>query len=44
LEDATDGALYFHHSRLNPPWASEYIQTTRVGDHLFYKPAGGDAK
>ena len=44
LEDATDGALYFHHSRLDPPWAGEYIKTTRVGDHLFYKPTYGDAR
>jgi len=43
LEDRTDGALYFHQG-LTPSWAKQYIRTVEVGGHVFYKPAGGDAK
>jgi spore germination cell wall hydrolase CwlJ-like protein len=44
LADRTDGALYFHHRRLSPAWASEYIKTAEIGGHIFYKPDGGTAK
>jgi len=44
LDDRTNGALYYHHQRLAPSWAKEYIRTLEVGGHVFYKPAGGDAK
>lgn len=44
LTDQTGGALYFHQWRLTPHWSSIYIKTTRIGDHVFYKPHGGDAK
>jgi len=44
LDDRTNGALYYHHQRLTPSWSEEYIRTVEVGAHVFYKPAGGDAK
>lgn len=44
LTDRTGGALYFHQRKLNPHWAAEYIRTAEVGEHVFYKPAGGGAK
>jgi spore germination cell wall hydrolase CwlJ-like protein len=44
LADRTKGALYYHHQRLTPSWSKEYIRTVEVGAHVFYKPAGGDAK
>ena len=44
LGDRTHGAFYFHHQRLRPSWAKEYIRTGKVGEHFFYKPAGGKAK
>jgi spore germination cell wall hydrolase CwlJ-like protein len=44
LPDRTDGALYYHHQRLAPSWSKEYVRTVEVGAHVFYKPAGGDAK
>jgi spore germination cell wall hydrolase CwlJ-like protein len=44
LADRTSGALYFHHRKMKPNWAAKYIKTVEVGEHLFYKPAGGSAK
>ena len=44
LDDRTNGALYYHHQRLTPSWSTKYIRTVEVGAHVFYKPAGGDAK
>ena len=44
LEDRTHGAIYFHHQRSAPSWAKEYIETAKVGEHIFYKPPGGKAK
>ena len=44
LKDRTGGALYFHRRKLAPDWSREYIRTVEVGEHLFYKPAGGEAK
>jgi spore germination cell wall hydrolase CwlJ-like protein len=44
LKDSTDGALYFHNRKITPNWSSEYIKTVEVGEHVFYKPAGGKAK
>jgi spore germination cell wall hydrolase CwlJ-like protein len=44
LGDRTHGAFYFHHQRLRPSWAKEYMRTGKVGEHFFYKPAGGKAK
>ena len=44
LKDRTGGALYFHHRKVTPNWSKEYIRTVEVGEHVFYKPAGGEAK
>ena len=44
LKDPTDGALYFHNRKVTPNWSNEYIRTVKVGEHVFYKPAGGKAK
>jgi spore germination cell wall hydrolase CwlJ-like protein len=44
LKDRTGGALYFHRKDLKPAWSKVYIRTVRIGDHVFYKPAGGKAK
>jgi len=44
LKDRSGGALYFHHRKVNPNWSNEYIRTVEVGEHVFYKPAGGKAK
>ena len=44
LKDSTDGALYFHNRKIAPYWSSEYIRAVKVGEHVFYKPAGGKAK
>jgi spore germination cell wall hydrolase CwlJ-like protein len=38
LTDHTDGALYFHHRKVNPGWSAKYIKTVEVGEHFFYKP------
>ena len=44
LKDRSGGALYFHHRKVTPNWSNEYIRTVEVGEHVFYKPAGGKAK
>ena len=44
LKDRSDGALYFHHRNMTPYWSNEYMRTVEVGEHVFYKPAGGKAK
>lgn len=44
LTDRTGGALYFHQRKVSPKWSAEYIKTTEVGEHLFYKPPGKAAK
>jgi spore germination cell wall hydrolase CwlJ-like protein len=44
LADRTGGALYFHHRRVRPSWTAEYIKTVAIGEFIFYKPRGGDAK
>jgi spore germination cell wall hydrolase CwlJ-like protein len=44
LWDRTGGALYFHNRKLAPKWSREYIRTVEIGEHVFYKPVGGDAR
>ena len=44
LKDRTGGALYFHHRKVSPKWSAEYMKTTELGEHLFYKPPGKAAK
>jgi len=44
LKDRSRGALYFHHRNVAPGWASAYEKTAAIGDFVFYKPRGGDAR
>ncbi len=44
LKDRTGGAMYFHNRKTVPAWSKKYIKTVEVGEHVFYKPAGGEAK
>jgi spore germination cell wall hydrolase CwlJ-like protein len=44
LKDRTNGAMYFHNRKTAPDWSKEYIKTVEVGELIFYKPAGGEAK
>lgn len=37
LPDRTDGALFFHGINDTPGWAGDYVQTVRLGDHVFYR-------
>jgi len=44
LTDRTGGALYFHHRNVMPSWSTEYKKTVQIGEFVFYKPRGGDAR
>jgi spore germination cell wall hydrolase CwlJ-like protein len=44
LGDRTRGALYFHHRGVTPGWAAEYVKTVEIGEFVFYKPRGRDAR
>lgn len=44
LEDKTNGALYFHHRKVNPNWSKEYIKTVEFEEFIFYKPPSEKAK
>ena len=44
LTDRTGRALYFHHRTVMPSWSMEYVKTAEIGEFLFYKPRGGDAR
>ncbi len=44
LPDRTGGALYFHQRKVTPSWSTEFSKTVEVGEHIFYKPHGGEAK
>jgi spore germination cell wall hydrolase CwlJ-like protein len=44
LTDRTHGALYFHREDVSPAWAATYIETAKIGKHLFYKPRDGAAR
>ena len=44
LKDRTRGALYFHQRNVTPGWSTEYRKTATIGEFVFYKPRGGDAK
>jgi spore germination cell wall hydrolase CwlJ-like protein len=44
LPDRTGGAMYFHQRKVSPSWSEEYIKTVEIGQHVFYKPRGGEAK
>ena len=44
LTDRTGGAMYFHQRKATPGWSAEYIKTVEIGEFVFYKPHGGEAK
>ena len=44
LTDRTGGALYFHQRNTTPGWAAEYVKTVKIGEFVFYKPRGGEAR
>ena len=44
LPDRTAGALYFHHRNVMPSWSTKYVKTIEIGEFVFYKPRGGDAR
>lgn len=39
VSDPTYGALYYHADYVQPSWSSRLKRTTRIGRHLFYRPA-----
>lgn len=41
--DPTEGALYFHATYVSPRWARGASGRTRIGNHIFYRLAGGRA-
>jgi len=43
LPDATDGALNYHAVYVRPVWAGDLVRTAQIGNHIFYRPAGGEA-
>ena len=34
VNDPTDGAIYFHHESIDPPWQKK--RTKSIGSHVFY--------
>ena len=44
LTDRTGGALYFHQRSARPDWAAKYTKTVEIGEFVFYKPRGGEAR
>lgn len=34
----TAGATHFHTTAVTPPWSRVFDQTTRIGNHVFYRP------
>ncbi|SEN20069.1 cell wall hydrolase [Nitrosomonas marina] len=37
LTDHTHGATFFHHRDIKPEWSMEFIKTSEIGEHVFYK-------
>jgi spore germination cell wall hydrolase CwlJ-like protein len=37
VEDATEGALYFHATYVKPYWSKIKQRTIKIGDHIFYR-------
>ncbi len=35
--DLTDGATFYHTTAVRPSWARKFVNTTRIGVHLFYR-------
>ncbi|HEY8948676.1 MAG TPA: cell wall hydrolase [Rhizomicrobium sp.] len=42
LPDATDGALNYHAVYVRPVWAGDLVRTAQIGNHIFYRPPGGE--
>lgn len=40
IDDPTDGALYYHATRVKPRWAKSFERTGTIGRHIFYRPQG----
>lgn len=38
VKDPTNGATYFHALHVAPLWADRFKKTTKIGNHVFYKP------
>jgi spore germination cell wall hydrolase CwlJ-like protein len=36
----TRRAQFYHQVDIQPAWANEMIQTAKIGNHVFYRPAG----
>jgi N-acetylmuramoyl-L-alanine amidase len=34
--DPTHGALFFHHTKVQPEWTSKFRRTAEIGDHIYY--------
>lgn len=42
IEDPTGGAMWYHTTAVNPPWANQLHASAEIGAHLFYlDPNGG---
>lgn len=37
VPDPTDGADHYHADGITPDWANSMAQTTKIGNHIFYK-------
>jgi spore germination cell wall hydrolase CwlJ-like protein len=35
--DPTDGALYFHATRVRPSWSSSMVKVAHIGKHVYYR-------
>jgi len=34
----TGGATYYHSIKVHPRWSLRFVETARIGEHLFYRP------
>lgn len=41
IDDPTRGALYFHHTRVNPSWSESFQQVVSIGGHIYYRDGNG---
>lgn len=37
VHDFTDGAVFYHANYVYPRWAPQVAETTRIGQHIFYR-------
>jgi N-acetylmuramoyl-L-alanine amidase len=35
-QDPTGGALFYHHTSVDPGWSDVFHETVRMGEHIFY--------